>query len=79
MGDKVIIINGEDYVKVEGLISSIVDYLLDGVSENYIHVSVDEIAQEVVYFLEEKERRNLAAGFRKLYLMRKYQLQMGDQ
>lgn len=79
MGDKVIEINGEEYVKVDGLISSIVDYLIDGVSETFIHTSCDEIAQEVVDFLKLKERGNLAAGFQKLYLIRKYQVQMGDQ
>ena len=79
MGDKVIEINGEEYVKVEGLLSSIVDYLIDGVSENYVHSFCDQVADEVMEFLRENGRENLAVGFRKLYLMRRYPKMMGVQ
>ena len=71
MGD-LIEINGEEYIRVEGLFAKILDYLVDGTSDIYVHSSCDELADEVGQFLVENGRSEQAIGFKKMYIHRRF-------
>ena len=72
MGDIIVDINGEEYIKLEGLITLVLDYLVDGTTAKYIDNHSNQLADEVCEFLKENGREELAVAFRKMYLIRRF-------